>query len=423
MIDPKKLDACVHCGLCLTACPTFDATGNELDSPRGRIAIVRGLAEGKVADVSVAKDHLDACVGCRACEPACPSGVRYGAILEEGREELDRLVKRSSATRAANSFFLRKGLNAPFGTTALMRLLWIARRTGLVALAARRRDRVGVVARIAPDPRWRPWSASVSSMLPATSARRGAVALLPGCVMDHGFGAVHEASMRLLRRAGFDVHVPRGPLCCGALSAHVGDAAAARETLDRLAKSLAPHPVDAVIVNAAGCGSHLKEADWPQARMTFDLLEWLDRRGLAFQPGPVARRFGKADGERLVVAYQDPCHLRHGQRVVDAPRRLLSSLPDVDLVALDDPDRCCGSAGVFNVAQPEFADELLAAKVEAVRKARCDVLATANPGCHLQIASGLRAAGIASRVEHVATLLAAGAPAAGETVVAERDAH
>jgi glycolate oxidase iron-sulfur subunit len=406
VIDKKKLDACVHCGLCLTACPTYDVTGNELDSPRGRIAIVRGLAEGKIADVAVATEHLDLCLGCRACEPACPSGVRYGAILEEGREELGKRVERSSGTRLANSLILRHGLGSRFGTKTLMRLLWLARCTGMLGFAAKRGGRMAVVARIAPHPTWRPWSAKVSRVLPATGARRGAVALVPGCVMDHAFGDVHEASARLLRRAGFDVHVPRGPLCCGALSAHVGDADGARASLDRLAKALAPHPVDAVIVNAAGCGSHLKEADWPLAATTFDLLEWLDRRGLQFDPSPIAAKFGKPSGARLVVAYQDACHLRHGQRVVDTPRRLLAKLPDVDLVPLADPERCCGSAGVYNVAQPEMADVMLRAKIEAITASKCDVLATANPGCHLQIASGLAAAGATARVEHVATLLA-----------------
>jgi glycolate oxidase iron-sulfur subunit len=410
VIDPKKLDACVHCGLCLSACPTYDATGNELDSPRGRIALVRGLAEGRIADVDVAVEHLDRCIGCRACEPACPSGVRYGAILEEGREVLATLHERPRAARFAQTWLVRRGLGTRFGASTLMRLLWIARRTGILAAAARREGPIGVVARIAPESRWRPWSHTVERLLPATGTRRGAVALVPGCVMDQGFAGVHAASAALLRRAGFDVHVPSGPLCCGALSAHLGDAAGARATLDRLAAALAPFPVDAVIVNAAGCGSHLKEADWRLARTTFDLLEWLDRRGLQFAPRPIAARMGDGRSDRLRVAYQDPCHLRHGQKIAQAPRKLLASLPDVDLVALGDADRCCGSAGVYNVTQPEMAGELLRLKIDAIRAARPHVLATANPGCHLQLASGLRAAGISVRVEHVATLLAASLP-------------
>jgi glycolate oxidase iron-sulfur subunit len=246
-------------------------------------------------------------------------------------------------------------------------------------------------------------------MLPATGPRRGAVALVPGCVMDQGFANVHADCAAVLNRAGFDVHVPRGPLCCGALSSHLGDAAGAAQSLERLAKALSPFPVDAVVVNAAGCGSRLKEADWRLAGTTFDVLEWLDRRGLGFVPRPVAARY-RRDAARLRVAYQDPCHLRHAQGVATAPRRLLATIPDVFLVPLADPDRCCGSAGVYNVTQPAMADDLLQRKVQSIVEAKPDVLATANPGCHLQIASGLADAGADVRVEHVATLLAAALP-------------
>jgi glycolate oxidase iron-sulfur subunit len=413
VIDAKKLDACVHCGLCLPACPTYDATGNELDSPRGRIAIVRGLADGTIADVAVAAQHLDFCLGCRACEPACPSGVKYGRILEEGREELSRVRPRSKRADLAEKWLLRRGLGTTFGAATLMRLVWLARRTGVLGMLAKRSDAAGIAARIAPDPAWRPWSRTVPRLLPATGTRRGAVAVVPGCVMDQGFAGVHAASAALLRRAGFDVHVPRGPLCCGALTAHVGDAAGARASLGRLAAALAPFPVDAVIVNAAGCGSHLKEADWRLAGTTYDLTEWLDRRGLGFEPAPVTSRFGGAKGEPLRIAYQDACHLRHGQRIAGAPRRLLAKLRDAEIVPLGDADRCCGSAGVYNVTQPEMAAELLRAKVAAIRAARPHVLATANPGCHLQIEAGLRDAGLPVRVEHVATILAASMPPRG----------
>jgi len=403
------LDPCVHCGLCLPACPTYDATGNELDSPRGRITLVRGLAEGTIAEISVATQHLDFCVGCRACETACPSGVRYGAILEAGREHLAAKVERPRAARLAQEWLIRRGLGTTLGALTLMRLLWIARRTGLLSWARRRGGRMAEVARIAPDPRWRPWSRTVPSMLPATGPRRGAVALVPGCVMDQGFANVHADCAAVLNRAGFDVHVPRGPLCCGALSSHLGDAAGAAQSLERLGKALDPFPVDAVLVNAAGCGSRLKEADWRLAGTTFDVLEWLDRRGLGFVPRPVAARF-KPGAERLRVAYLDPCHLRHGQSVTTAPRRLLAGIPDVLLVALAEPDRCCGSAGVYNITQPAMAGELLQRKVQTIADARPDVLVTANPGCHLQIASGLADGQVAVRVEHVATILAAAMP-------------
>ena len=410
MIDPKLLDACVHCGLCLPACPTYDVTGSELDSPRGRIVLVRGLSEGTIAETGVAAEHLDLCLGCRACETACPSGVRYGRILEQGRSELRRQRPPGFGARLLHSLFLRKGLGTRAGTTAMMRLLWLARRTGLHALASSGKGRAGILARIAPDPRWRPWSRTVARTLPATGTRRGAVAFLPGCVMDQGFADVHAASVALLQRAGFDVHVPRGPLCCGALLAHVGDTQGAAAPLARLTAAFEGIPCDAVIVNAAGCGSHLKEAAWPLAGTTFDLLEWLGRHGLGFRPAAIGPRFGAPQGKRLRVAYQDPCHLRHGQRIEEAPRRLLTAIPDVLLVPLADPGRCCGSAGVYNVAQPAMAEEQLARKLETIHAARPHVVATANPGCHLQIAAGLATEGLKLPVVHVAELLAASIP-------------
>lgn len=411
-IDKKKLDACVHCGLCLPACPTYDVTGDELESPRGRIVLIRALAENRLDDVEVAGRHIDLCLGCRACETACPSGVKYGLILEQGRDVLEKRRRRPFAARLMNTLFLRHGLGTAAGTTTMMRALWLARRTGLLGLGAKFGGRLAVLARIAPDPRWRPWSRTVSRMIPATGKQRGIVTLLPGCVMDQGFADVHAASAELLRRAGFHLHVPRGPVCCGALLAHTGDADGAREVLGRLETKLGAVATDAVIVNAAGCGSHLKEAQWQLAGKTFDLLEFLDLQGLGFVPAPIAPRFGRPSGERLRVAYQDACHLRHGQRITEAPRRLLAMIPDVDIVPLAEADRCCGSAGTYNVEEPAMADEQLVRKLAAIRAAAPHVVATANPGCHLQIASGLRATGLDIPVVHVATLLAAAMDAA-----------
>lgn len=409
-----RLDACVHCGLCLPACPTYGVTANELDGPRGRIDLVRGLVEGDLADPATATRHLDRCLGCRACETACPSGVRYGEILESARGSLGAARPPSSvAARALRAF------SSPGATLWALRAAWFARRTGLAAVARALPGRLGAAARVLPDARWMPWSREVGltageRVLSAAPPRRGTVALLPGCVMDQAFAGVHDASAALLRAGGFDVLVPRGPLCCGALHAHVGQSATASSLAEGLAAAIPQEvggrPVDALVVDAAGCGSHLKETPGPWRGRTADVLEWLDRHGFRAPLHPVAARFGRPAGTRLRIAYADPCHLLHAQRVAEAPRRLLAAIPDVDLVPLRDADRCCGSAGVFNLAQPELADELLRRKVECLAEAAPHLVATANPGCQLQIAAGLREAGsglAAIPVRHVVEVLAA----------------
>ncbi|MCG3133797.1 MAG: Lactate utilization protein A [Planctomycetes bacterium] len=310
------------------------------------------------------------------------------------------LAERLQLIQAAPAARVLAAMASPGRTVAMMRVTWLARRTGLRAAARAFGGPLRTFARIAPDPAWTPWSRTVPGMIPAAAPRRGAVTLLPGCVMDQGFGPVHAAAASLLSASGFDVNVPRGPLCCGALHAHVGDAATASDLLAKLAAALPES--DALIVDAAGCGSHLKEARGPMERWrgrTFDVLEWLDAHGLRAAP--------RASAPPIRVAYQDPCHLRHGQRVIDAPRRLLRAAPGVELVELGEPDRCCGSAGVYNVSQPELAAIQLARKVELVRAAAPDVLATANPGCALQLAAGLRDAGLDIPVRHVVEVLAA----------------
>ncbi|MCE9635992.1 MAG: (Fe-S)-binding protein [Planctomycetes bacterium] len=406
----SALDACVHCGLCLPACPTYGVSGSELDSPRGRIDLVRGLLDGSLSDPTVAAAHLDRCLGCRACETACPSGVRYGDILEAGRAHLLPSHPPGRLTSAVLATFA-----SPTATLWAMRGAAIARGVGLTRIASALPGAIGAAARVAPRSDWTPWSWTVGPFLPAVAPRRGAVALLPGCVMDQAFPRVHAASAALLQAAGFDVHVPRGPICCGALHAHIGDTEAAATCATRLGDAFPP-AVDALIVDAAGCGSHLKQACGPWEACpgrVADVLEWLDRHGLRAEPRSIAAAFGVAPPAPVRVVYADPCHLVHGQGIRDAPRRLLSLIPGVELVPLRDADRCCGSAGVYNIAQPDLAAELLHRKVECLHEASPDVVATANPGCHLQIAAGLHSAHNATPqsvkpipVRHVVELLA-----------------
>jgi len=401
-------DACIHCGFCLPVCPTYTATGNEGHSPRGRIALVRALAQNDPAQNAPAADdpdrndnlppgevgeYLDACLGCRACEPACPSSVPYGRLLERGRAELRRRVSAGWFERA-----LLRLLGSSAGVTAAMRLAWLARRVPGARLFAR-------AARLAPNVSWQPWSRSVADVQPALSARRGAIALLPGCVTDHADREDREAVVHVLRHAGFDVHVPRGPLCCGALHAHQGDDRRARAWHARLAAALRGLPVESVVTDAAGCGAYLQDHADRLPIPAADALVLAAQHVAHGALRPIAGVLGLDPPVR--VAWDPPCHLEHGQRSADPVRALLAAIPDVDVVAPPGASTCCGSAGLFNVLRPEEGARLGAEKANAVLAVAPDIVVTANAGCRLQIQAALRVEVSDLPVRHAAVLIAA----------------
>jgi len=269
------LDACVRCGFCLSACPTYDVLRSELDSPRGRIALARAVESGRAENMETARRHLDRCLGCRACETACPSGVPYGSILESARERLANEPDAPPLPLPAR--WLLRAFRSPGGITWTMRALWLARRTGLLALGRTLPGALGSAAKGAPPAAWTPHSRVTPAVLAPRGAKRAKVALLPGCVMDQGFADVQAATCRLLTACGYEVHVPRGPLCCGALHAHAGRMDEAQQLVTQLAAVASD--ADLLVVNAAGCGSHLKEAPGPLAGRVRDALELLDEAG------------------------------------------------------------------------------------------------------------------------------------------------
>jgi glycolate oxidase iron-sulfur subunit len=378
---------CVHCGFCLPACPTYDLWGEEMDSPRGRIHLLTQLLDGApVNDAAVS--HFDRCLGCMACMTACPSGVRYDTLIEGARKlTAERGSRADKLTRAA----IFAVFPYPRRLRALAAPLGILRRTGLDrALGGRLPGAAGAALRLAP-------AAAPAPRLPervaARGKRRAVVGMLTGCVQSVFFGNVNAATARVLASEGCDVIVPRSQGCCGALSLHSGRTEEAARFERRTIEAFAD--VDVVVVNSAGCGSAMKEYADSFAGKVRDLSEFL------VELGPVAPRHPVP----AVAAYHDACHLLHAQRISSQPRSLLGSVPELELRELADAGTCCGSAGVYNLLQPQAAAELGQRKADAVLASGASLLISANPGCSLQIASALRARGHPIRVAHTAEVL------------------
>ena len=413
------LDACVHCGFCLQACPTFLATGDEADGPRGRIELMRAFERGELSssDQGLAY-HLDRCLGCRGCEPVCPSGVAYGDGLEEARARLVEARGIPRLARLALSALTNPMTSRP--VYALARLLRDSGLAGTLASKGRFGFAMGMLAATRADGRtggqadWRPTPAgdSLTGLTTARppSDRPTAVCLFRGCVMQGLFSHVHDATIGTLGVNGYEVHEVSSPVCCGALHAHAGlregARALARQNIAAFASSTGP-----IVVNSAGCGAQLKayghlmdgapEAVRFAARVR-DVTELLADRG----PAPGAPL-------ELRVQYDAPCHLLHAQRIAEPPLAVLRAIPGADVRLTVDSAQCCGSAGLYSTLEPELSRTVLAPKVERILADPPDILATANPGCVMQLGAGLRAAGAEIPVRHPVELLDQSYRAAG----------
>ncbi len=400
---PQTLD-CVHCGLCLSSCPTYRITGRETASPRGRVYLMRGVAEGRIPVGEVVAEEAFLCLGCRACETACPSGVQYGALLERTREAVERVGLRQGFAPRLERLALRRIVPRPrtlaLAVTALgwIQGLRLDRVAGLL-LRGRLREMLALLPAIPPASERR----RLPARLPARGTQRGRVAFFEGCIMPELFGAVNRTTVELLAGQGFEVVVPPAQSCCGALQAHAGD----RETAQALARTnldaFAAEDFDALIVNSAGCGAALREQEhWlgraaePLAARVRDVCEFLDEVGLRGELGPVPLR----------VAYDDPCHLVHAQGVAAAPRRLLRAVPELELVEHDDATACCGAAGIYNLTHPGMSREVLDRKLDALEAVAPDAVATGNPGCLMQLRAGAAMRGHGWEIVHPMELLA-----------------
>ena len=406
------LDKCVHCGLCLNACPTYRELGLEMDSPRGRVYQMVQVSEG--APITPAYiEHIGLCLACRGCESACPSGVPYGRMVEQARAEIEAHIPRGRFARRLRAFLFGQLIPSRALLSIAGTLLYLYEVSGLKRLARalglmRMLGRLGNVAQLAPsaDPPF--FFSQIGKTFPADGVCRHRVAFLSGCVANISFARLHEASVRVLQRNGCEVVVPAGQGCCGALHLHSGLPGDARALARRNIDALRDGAFDAIVSNSAGCGAMFKEygellagdAAYASAAQQFaaqvrDITEFLASIELNRQMGAVD----------AVVTYQDACHLAHGQRIRGAPRKLLTAIPGLTLQEMAGADICCGSAGSYNIVQNEMSLQILAHKMEAVNRTRATIIATANPGCELQLEAGVRLHGNHQRVMHVVELL------------------
>jgi glycolate oxidase iron-sulfur subunit len=392
---------CVHCGFCLQACPTYRALGDENDSPRGRILLMRAVATGELElnDLAV-ETHIDRCLGCRACETACPSGVPYGELLEATRETMKLEGRRRPLIeRMILGIFARPALLKP--VLAAARLL---RLTRISAILARIPGRLGFAMAMLESSR--PIFKTVP--YPAAPAQsRGRVSLLLGCVMDGLFASVHRASERTLGANGFTMVSAPGQRCCGALHLHSGDAETARSLARHNIAAFEKSGAEWIAVNSAGCGAMLEQ----YGALLANDPEWSERAAAlaarVLDISELLARAGPAPGGTVAVraTYDAPCHLLHAQRVAEPPLAVLAAIPGLEIVPLTDADQCCGAAGIYNVVEPSTAAAVLSPKIDNIIQTGASLVVTGNPGCHMQIGAGLRQSGSAVRVVHLVELL------------------
>lgn len=404
---------CVHCGLCTASCPTYLETGNENDSPRGRIYLMRGVVDGRLEVTETVKRHLDLCLDCRSCETACPSGVQYGRLIEPFRVDLQK--HHSGGEKQAVGWFQQTILYGLFpypsrlrpalGLARVMQTLKLdrlAEATGLVKLLPEPLRRMHALLPPLPGP-----SKRFPEVLPAEGPRRARVALFTGCVAEAMFGPTNWATARVLQANGCEVVIPRNQACCGAIHYHSGAGEPALELADRNVAAFNADDVDAVIVNVAGCGSMLKDYGHVAAELApsderrrgnlsrfaskvRDASEFLVELGLKPPEGEIPVR----------ATYHDACHLVHAQRVREQPRQLLELIPGLELVPLAESEICCGAAGSYNLTEPEMADRLGRRKMHNIQATEAQAVITGNAGCSLQIQSVLRRSGHPLWVAH-----------------------
>lgn len=406
---------CIRCGLCLNACPTYRELGVEMDSPRGRIYQMIQVEKGNLPLGESFVQHIELCLDCRACETACPSGVEYGRLVEAARGQIERHYKRSPVAKFLRELFFYEILPDKKRLEIAGKLLRLYQRTGVEKLAMPflrlLPAKLANAARLSPRMETPFFNGHLGEVVPPVGPKRFRVAFLSGCIANLAFARLNEATVRVLARNGCEVIIPRDQGCCGALHVHAGIRDLARDLAKQNIRALDADAegFDAIITNAAGCGSVLKEypqlfaeeeKEFMEPARAFsgrikDVTEFL--AGIDFN-----RDFGTIKAR---ATYQDPCHLLHAQRIKSAPRKLLAAVPGLELVELKEVEVCCGSAGIYNVAHNEMAERLLAAKMRRIEESSAELILTANPGCMIQLRAGVAQSSTPRRVMHVVELL------------------
>lgn len=422
--DYADYSRCIHCGLCLNACPTYRLWHNEADSPRGRIRQMALVDQGRLTLGKSFVTHIDRCLDCRACETACPSGVEYGKLIELARAQIARNYERPRLSRAMRNFVYRRLLPDPRRIARLARFIRFTQRSGLESFARATgilrllglQQRVALLPRIDSDF----FFSRLGQTFPAKNQRRARVAFFAGCIAQVTFTKLNDATIRVLQANGCEVVVPGNQFCCGALAAHAGVRDVARDLARKNMDAFLREPFDAILTNAAGCGSTLKEypnlfsgdadtrahghtrANARDAERATDfssrvrdVTEFLASHGLS---APLRET-------KLRVTYQDSCHLLHGQKIREAPRQLIRAIPSVELVEMPLADHCCGSAGVYNVTETDTSLQLLVEKMRHAKSTAASAIVTANPGCILQLRAGAKLHSTQQEVLHVVELL------------------
>lgn len=417
-LDFSVVQQCMHCGLCLPTCPTYDATKVERHSPRGRISLMRAIADGRMEPTRTFAEEMYFCLGCLACMTACPAGVNYAELFEHARAEAEDSGLLKSPKRSLIRGFTVRWLFMDMRRLRilgrLMRLYQqlgvqtLIRRSGVMNLFPKRlRELEAMTPTIQPE-----FSEElIAPVTPAIGPRRYRVAMLIGCAQDLIFSDINRDTVEVLARNGCEVVTPRAQECCGSLHAHNGELELARGLARKALLQIPPEQFDAIITNAGGCGSHLKhyskllahDAEFVERAQLWDqkvkdIHEWLAQIAI--------RAPARDHSPAQTVTYHESCHLTHGQKVTNQPRQLLRTIPNLKLVELPESSWCCGSAGIYNIIQPEMANELLQRKLNHIQTTGANTVATGNPGCLLQLVNGAKQRGMTLRVVHPITLLA-----------------